>query len=111
MGSVEANTVSESEALAIYESAIHFDGLNVAKFSREVFQAWHDGGITGVSCTCKSWENFHDLIAQVVQWKKWFEGHLDLIVQAHTVADVRKAKKDGKTAVLLSRQNKSGIED
>ncbi len=111
MGSIEEKTVSESEALAIYESAIHFDGLNVAKFSREIFDAWHAGGITGVSCTCSLWETFRESIAQVVQWKKWFEEHSDLIVQAHTVADIRKAKKDGKTAVLLSWQNTSGIED
>lgn len=34
-----------------------------------------------------------------------------MIVQAHSVADIRSAKKDGKTAVLLSWQNTAGIED
>ncbi|KAJ4358705.1 uncharacterized protein N0V89_003289 [Didymosphaeria variabile] len=36
---------------------------------------------------------------------------LDLIVQADTVADIRKAKELGNMAVLLSRQNTAGIED
>ena len=103
--------VSEAEARDIYARYIHFDGLNIANFSREIFEAWKAGGITGVSCTCGIWENFRGAIANVVQWKKWFEEHSDLIVQAHTVADIRQAKKDGKTAVLLSWQNTAGIED
>jgi len=103
--------VSESEAREIYKSAIHFDGLNIANFSRTIFEAWSTGGITGVSCTCGIWENFRGAIANVVQWKKWFEEHSDVIVQATTVADIRQAKLDGKTAVLLSWQNTAGIED
>lgn len=103
--------VSETEARAIYKDAIHFDGLNICNFSREIFEAWHTGGIDGVSVTCGLWEGFRGSIANVVQWKKWFEEHSDLIVQAHSVADIRRAKKDGKTAVLLSWQNTAGIED
>ncbi|KAL4964195.1 renal dipeptidase family [Aspergillus stella-maris] len=102
---------TESESLEIYKSAIHFDGLNIANWSREIFTAWHEGGITGVSCTCGIWENFRDAIANVVQWKKWFEEHSDLIMQAHNVRDIRRAKEQGKTAVLLSWQNTAGIED
>lgn len=103
--------VSESEAIQIYESAIHFDGLNICNWSRDIFEGWRKGGITGVSCTCGLWEGFRGSIANVVQWKKWFEEHSDLIVQAHSVADIRAAKKAGKTAVLLSWQNTAGIED
>ena len=29
--------VSETEALEIYRTAIHFDGLNIANWSREIF--------------------------------------------------------------------------
>ena len=97
--------VNETEALEIYRSAIHFDGLNIANWSRDIFEAWNEGGITGVSCTCGIWEGFRGSIANVVQWKKWFEEHSDLIVQAHTVRDIRQAKIDRKTAVLLSWQN------
>ncbi|EMR70740.1 hypothetical protein MGN70_000419 [Eutypa lata] len=103
--------VSETEARKIYADAIHFDGLNICNFSREIFESWHKGGFTGVSCTCGLWEGFRASIANVVQWKKWFEEHSDLIVQAHNVADIRAAKKAGKTAVLLSWQNTAGIED
>lgn len=103
--------VSETEAREIYKDAIHFDGLNIANFGQEIFEAWKAGGITGVSCTCGIWEGFRGAISNVVQWKKWFEEYSHLIVQATTVADVRQAKKDGKTAVILSWQNTAGIED
>ncbi|CAK7207514.1 hypothetical protein SEUCBS139899_010324 [Sporothrix eucalyptigena] len=103
--------VTESEARALYASTIHFDGLNICNFSRDIFEAWHTGGIDGVSVTCGLWEGFRGSIANVVQWKKWFEEHSDLIVQAHSVADIRAAKIAGKTAVLLSWQNTAGIED
>lgn len=103
--------VAEPEAIQIYKSAIHFDGLNIANWSPEIFQAWHIGGITGVSCTCGIWEGFRASIANIIQWKKWFETHSSLITQAHSVSDIRAAKRDGKTAVLLSWQNTAGIED
>jgi len=103
--------VTESEARDLYANTIHFDGLNICNFSREIFESWRAGGLTGVSCTCGLWEGFRESIANVVQWKKWFEEHADLIVQAHSAADIRAAKVAGKTAVLLSWQNTAGIED
>ncbi|KAF7560966.1 hypothetical protein G7046_g3175 [Stylonectria norvegica] len=102
---------TEVEALEIYRTSIHFDGLNICNWSRSIFEAWHKGGITGVSCTCGLWEGLRGSLANVVQWKTWFEEHADLIVQAHSVADIRAAKAAGKTAVLLSWQNTAGIED
>ena len=56
---------------SVYDDAIVFDGLNICNWSREIFQEWHDGGITGVSCTIGLWENFRDSIMNVVQWKRW----------------------------------------
>ncbi len=110
MGSL-TNTISEAEARKIHANSIHFDGLNICNWSREIFESWRKGGITGVSCTCGLWEGLRGSLANEVQWKEWFEEHADLIVQANSVADIRKAKKDGKTAVLLSWQNTAGIED
>lgn len=84
--------VTESEARDLYASTLHFDGLNICNFSHHIFPAWRAGGIDGVSCMCGLWEGFRASIANVVQWKKLFEEHSDLIMQAHTVADIRKAK-------------------
>ena len=97
--------VSEFEAREIYASSVHFDGLNICDWSRKIFESWNKGGITGVSCTAGLWEGFRGSIANVVQWKKWFEEHSDLIVQAHSVTDIRAAKKAGKKAGSYSSED------
>ncbi|KAF1812669.1 Metallo-dependent hydrolase [Eremomyces bilateralis CBS 781.70] len=103
--------VTEAEAKQIFTDSIHFDSLIVAKWSPETFAALHASGITGASCTISIWEDFKQSIKQVVQWKRWFEEHEGIIVQAYTAQDVRRAKSQGKTAILLSWQNTAGIED
>jgi membrane dipeptidase len=96
---------------SIYRDSIVFDGLNICNWSREIFQDWNAGGITGVSATCGLWENFRDSIGKVIEWKGLFERNSDLILQAYNTEDIRLAKREGKTAVVLSWQNTSGIED
>ena len=98
-------------ATDIYRDAIVFDALNICNFSPEIFRAWRQGGYTGVSTTCGIWENFEGAIANVVQWKKWFDEYPELLLQVHTTEDFRRAKREGRTGVVLSWQNTAGIED
>lgn len=99
------------QAGGVYRDAIVFDALNVCDWSREIFEAWRAGGVTGVSCTCGMWEDFRGSIANLVQWKRWFEEHADLLLQVHGTEDIRRAKREGRTGVVLSWQNTAGIED
>ncbi|KAL4915481.1 renal dipeptidase family [Aspergillus aurantiobrunneus] len=80
--------VTENQVLEIYNNTVYIDGLNIANWPRSTFASWRAGGISG-----------------------WYEAHSDLIMQAHSVADIRRAKDSGKTGVLLSLQNTVGIED
>jgi membrane dipeptidase len=57
------------------------------------------------------WEGFVESMRNVVRWKGWFRDHADLITQVYTTADIRRAKMDGKTGIILGWQNTSGIED
>ncbi|WP_347558238.1 membrane dipeptidase [Robbsia sp. KACC 23696] len=100
-----------SNASDVYKNAIVFDGLNICNWSRDIFESWHKGGFTGVSATCGLWENFRDSIHNVIAWNKHFEDNSDLILQIRSTEDIRRAKREGKTGVLLSWQNTSGIED
>ena len=86
----------------VYQDSIVFDGLNICNWSREIFQEWNAGGITGVSATCGLWENFRESIFTVVQWKRLFEDNSDFILQAYDTEDIRRAKREGRTAVVLS---------
>lgn len=103
--------LTEEEARTLYQESIHIDGLNICNFGEEIFKSWKKGGITAVSCTIGIWENFKESIEKVIQWKEWFEEFSDLILQVHNVDDIKKAKEEGKTGVLLSWQNTAGIED
>jgi len=43
--------------MSLHEKIIVIDGLVAAKWTPEVFQAMHAGGLTAVNATCIAWEN------------------------------------------------------
>ncbi|KAG7725285.1 hypothetical protein KL933_004299 [Ogataea haglerorum] len=106
-----SNMLSEDEARQLYRESIHIDSLNISNWGPEIFHAWRNGGITVVSCTCGLWEDFKGTIANIVQWKKWYEEYSDLIMEVTSIEDIYTAKKLNKTGVILNFQNTSGIED
>ena len=95
----------------LHEELIVIDGLIVANWSPEVFRDMRRGGVTAANCTCCVWEGFADTMANVARWNGWFRDHGDLIVKARTAADIRQAKADGRTAIILGFQNTSAFED
>jgi membrane dipeptidase len=99
------------KGVELHQDAVVFDGLIVANWSREVFEDMRRGGLTAANCTCSVWEGFHDTMANIGQWNHWFGDHGDLIFKARTTADIRTAKEQGKTAVVLGFQNTSAFED
>lgn len=94
-----------------HEELIVFDGLIVANWSPEVFADMHRGGVTAANCTCCVWEGFAGTMANVARWNAWFRAHGDLIVKARGTADIRAAKEEGRTAIVLGFQNTSAFED
>jgi membrane dipeptidase len=94
-----------------YDDAILIDGLVISRFSRAVFEDMREGGITAANCTCCIWHDFRASMANVSQWKRWFDEHDDLITQVHCAADIRRAKSEGRVGIVLGWQNTSGIED
>lgn len=94
-----------------HEELIVFDGLIVANWSPEVFADMRRGGVTAANCTCCVWEGFAGTMANVARWNAWFRAHGDLIVKARGTADVRAAKEEGRTAIVLGFQNTSAFED
>jgi len=104
----QTSTVGASR---LHEDAIVIDGLIISNFTREVFEDMRRGGLTAANCTCSIWENFRDSMDNVARWKRHFIDSADLITQVYTTADIRRAKKEGKTGIILGWQNLSGIED
>ena len=47
----------------------------------------------------------------IAQWKRWFADNSDLITPVRTTADIRRAKAEGRTGIILGFQNTSALED
>jgi len=94
----------------LHRELVVFDGLIVSNWSRPVFEDMRRGGVTAANCTVSVWEGFQGTMDNVARFKRWFREHGDLIVQARTTEDVRRAKREGKTAVVLGFQNAAAFE-
>lgn len=84
------------DAQALHASSIVVDGLVVSRWSREVFEAMHRGGLTAANCTCSIWEGLRDTMINLARWKQAFVDHADLIVQVRSAEDIRRAKASGR---------------
>jgi membrane dipeptidase len=95
----------------LHDDLVVVDGLNVSNWSRAVFENMRKGGITAANCTCSVWENFRRTMDNIAQWQRWFTQHDDILLQVHSVADISRAKAEGKTGIILGFQNVSAFED
>ncbi len=95
----------------LHNDAVVIDGLVISKWSRSVFEDMRKGGLTAANCTCSVWEGIRGSMDNVAAWKRMFVAHDDLILQVRTSADIRRAKEEHKTGIILGWQNTSGIED
>lgn len=95
----------------LHDDLIVFDGLIISNWGEDVFRAMNRGGLTAANCTCSVWENFRDTMQNIARWNQMLRTHQDLITKVISVDDIRKAKKDGKTGVVLGFQNTSAFED
>jgi membrane dipeptidase len=97
--------------MTLHNDSIIVDGLIISNFGRDVFEDMRRGGLTAANCTCCVWENFTESMRNIMRWKAWFREHNDLLLQVYSIEDIRSAKTQGKTGVILGWQNLSGIED
>ena len=87
------------------------DGLQYANWSEKIFREMRAGGVDAVHVTISYHETFRETVLRIEEWNRWFETFPDLICQAFTAADIRKAKADSRTAIVFGAQNPSAIED
>ena len=87
------------------------DGLQYCNWSEKIFRQMREGGVDAVHVTIAYHEMFREMVANVEQWNRWFERFPELIFQRRTGDDVRRARKEGRTAIFFGFQNPSPIED
>jgi membrane dipeptidase len=96
---------------SLHDDLILFDGLIISDWGRPVFEDMRRGGVTGANCTTCVWEDAAGTMRNIAQWNRWFREHGDLIVRATSVTDIRRAKAENRTAIVLGFQNVSAFED
>ena len=100
------------KAAKLHKESIVIDCLNVSNWNDpEVFAGIHRGGVTASNATIACWENFEETIDTIAQWYLKFDKYADIIMPIKTVADIRKAKAEGKTGIIFGFQNSSPVED
>ncbi len=87
------------------------DNLQYANWSEKIFRQMREGGVDAVHVTIAYHEMFRETVTNIEQWNRWFERYPDLIFHGTTGDDVRRAKREGRTAIFFGFQNPSPIED
>jgi microsomal dipeptidase-like Zn-dependent dipeptidase len=87
------------------------DGLQYCNFSEKIFRQMRAGGVAAVHVTISYHEMFRETVANIERWNRWFEQFGDLICKASSGEDVRRARREGRTAILFGLQNCSAMED
>jgi membrane dipeptidase len=95
----------------LHQQMIVVDGLNVSNWGRQVFEDMRQGGVTAANRTCSIWENFQDTMDNIAHWKQMLQENSDILLQVKTAEDIRLAKEEGKTGIILGFQNVAAFED
>ncbi len=99
-------------AAQLHAESVIIDGLNVSNWQEpEVFASLHRGGLTAINATIAVWENFTETLDNIARWYPRFEKYADIIIPARTVADIERAKAEGKCGIIFGFQNSSPLED
>lgn len=98
-------------ATDLHDDSIVIDGLVIAKWDRALFEDMRKGGITAANCTVSVWEGFQNTVNNIVEMNNLLEENNDLVIKVRTTNDIRKAKQQGKTGVIMGFQNAHAFED
>lgn len=110
MSNVSANGRT-TDPVRLHSDARVVDGLQINNWSRDVFEELRVGGVSGVNATVAVWEGTDETLRAVAEWYQLARRNSDLVVLAESADDIRKAKEDGRVAVLLGFQNTSPFGD
>ena len=95
----------------IYDDALVIDGLSVCNWNSDaVFRGLRAGRFTAINATVSTWENFIQTMAHLTAWMRRFRERND-ILQVKSTADIRAARQQGRTGIILGFQNASPIEN
>lgn len=87
------------------------DCLQYANWSEKIFRQMRSGRLDAVHVTIAYHETFREMVLNIEDWNRRFEHHGDLIFPGRTGDDIRRARKEGRTAIFFGFQTPAPIED
>ena len=96
---------------SLHQKTIVIDGLIISKWNRAVFEDMKKGGLSAANCTVSVWEGFQDTVNNIAEMKKLIRDNSDLLTLVRKAADIKQAKQDGKTGIIMGFQNAHAFED
>ncbi len=96
---------------SLHHKTIVIDGLIISKWNRAVFEDMKKGGLSAANCTVSVWEGFQDTVNNIADMKKLIRENNDLLTLVRSAADIKQAKQDGKTGIIMGFQNAHAFED
>lgn len=94
-----------------YADSIIINGLDYSVLTREYLEKFKASGCTAANVTVTALQNCWETMYRLGEWFRMFEQNQDLVQQVFSVEDIRKAKKEGKVALIVGFQNTSPIDD
>lgn len=95
---------------ALFDRAVVVDSLSIETWDEAGFAAWKRSGYTAIQTSLAN-RNFAVAMRDLEEWKKRFEQHPDKLIRCTRAADIERARREGKLAVILGFQNATIVED
>jgi len=99
----------ERRALELHRSSIVFDALNASIMDDDYFQKMHEGGVTATNYTVGMNQNLSETVKRISQMYREI-GKSRVATLIENAADIRQAKKDDQTGIILGFQNVGPLE-
>lgn len=104
-------TRQAGKAAAGRRTPFTLDGLNCAAPTREVMKAMRKGGIDALNYTIvEPWDDFETSLTKLARILATIRDNDDLVCVATSVREIRKARADGRTAIIMGAQGSTFIE-
>jgi membrane dipeptidase len=95
----------------LFDGALVVDALSVSgEWNDAAFAAWKKSGYTAIHTSLAN-RNFRVAMRELAEWRDRFALHPDKLTRWLRAADVVRAKREGKLAVMLGFQNGTAIDD
>lgn len=96
---------------SLHARSFVIDALQCSDFNRDLLLEAQAGGVTAISASSVLWENFRGGMEYVIQWKQKLAENADIAMPIKTLADIERAKAEGKVGIIYGWQNTSPVED